>query len=96
MLGQREKFDVVPFFWSKHYNLSIRYVGHAEQWDEAAVSGDLGKQSCSIAYRAGGKTLAVASVQRDHENLQAEVALESDDEAALGLLLRGGSASAMA
>ncbi|GAB3866149.1 FAD-dependent oxidoreductase [Hymenobacter segetis] len=93
MLGLREKFDAVPFFWSKHYNLSIRYVGHAEKWDEAAVSGDLGQQKCSIAYRAGGKTLAVASVQRDLENLRAEVALESDDEAALSQLLRGGTAA---
>jgi NADPH-dependent 2,4-dienoyl-CoA reductase/sulfur reductase-like enzyme/nitrite reductase/ring-hydroxylating ferredoxin subunit len=93
ILGQREKFDAVPFFWSKHYDLSIRYVGHAEQWDETVVSGDFGQHKCSIAYRVGGKTLAVASVQRDLENLRAEVALEADDEVALGELLRG-SASA--
>ncbi|MDO7845795.1 FAD-dependent oxidoreductase [Hymenobacter sp. M29] len=89
MLGQREQFDAVPFFWSKHYDLSIRYVGHAEKWDEAVVSGDLAKQEFSIAYRAGGKTLAVASVKRDLENLKAEVALEADDEKALEKLLAG-------
>ena len=89
MLGQQEKFEAVPFFWSKHYDLSIRYVGHAEKWDEAVVSGDLTKKEFSIAYKAEGKPLAVASVNRDLENLKAEVALEADDEVALGRLLAG-------
>jgi NADPH-dependent 2,4-dienoyl-CoA reductase/sulfur reductase-like enzyme/nitrite reductase/ring-hydroxylating ferredoxin subunit len=89
MLGQREKFEAVPFFWSKHYDLSIRYTGHAEKWDAAPISGDLSKQEFSIAYKSEGRTMAVASVKRDLENLKAEVALEADDEIALGRLLAG-------
>ena len=88
MLGQQEKFDAVPFFWSKHYDLSIRYVGHAEKWDAAPISGDLARQEFSIACQAEGKTLAVASVKRDLENLKAEVALEADNEGALRKLLQ--------
>ena len=34
MLGAREPFDAVPFFWSQHYDVPINYVGHAESWDE--------------------------------------------------------------
>ena len=33
MLGHRERFDAVPFFWSQHYDITINYVGHAEKWD---------------------------------------------------------------
>src|SRR5215470_16046058 len=33
MLGLREPFDAVPFFWSQHYDVPINYVGHAEKWD---------------------------------------------------------------
>lgn len=93
MLGRQEKFEAVPFFWSKHYDFSIRYTGHAEKWDEAIVSGDLARQEFSIAYQAEGKTLAVASVKRDLENLKAEVALEADDAAALKALLTGKGAA---
>jgi NAD(P)H-nitrite reductase large subunit len=87
MLGQQVKFDAVPFFWTKQYDFSIRYVGHAEKWDAAIVHGDLTKHEFSIAYQAGGKNLAVASVKRDVENLKAEVALEADNAAALEKLL---------
>jgi hypothetical protein len=31
---------MVPFFWTKHFDLSIRYVGHAAKWDETLVEGD--------------------------------------------------------
>ena len=31
MLGGRETFDAVPFFWSQHYDVPINYVGHAER-----------------------------------------------------------------
>jgi apoptosis-inducing factor 3 len=81
-----EPFDVVPFFWSAHYDATIRYTGHAERWERVDVAGDAARGDCSVAYRAGGRTLAVASVGRDHENLRAELALERNDEAALDAL----------
>ncbi|MDQ2795059.1 MAG: FAD-dependent oxidoreductase [Bacteroidota bacterium] len=87
MLGRQEQFDAVPFFWSKHYNVSVRYTGHAEKWDELTIDGPLAERKGSVAFRQNGHTLAVASVQRDVDNLKAEVALEANDEAALAKLL---------
>jgi NADPH-dependent 2,4-dienoyl-CoA reductase/sulfur reductase-like enzyme len=77
MLGARERFDAVPFFWSRHYDLSINYVGHAEKWDEVAIDGSLEGQDCTVEYRRGGKTLAVATIGRDRANLEAEVRMEA-------------------
>ena len=76
MLGRREPFDAVPFFWSQHYDVPINYVGHAEHWDEIAIDGDIAGKDCLLKYKRQGRVLAVASIYRDLENLQAEWAME--------------------
>ena len=77
ILGLNERFTAVPFFWSQHYDTTINYVGHAEQWDRVEIDGSLDAQDCSVAYMKGGKRLAVATVSRDRESLEAEAAMES-------------------
>jgi NADPH-dependent 2,4-dienoyl-CoA reductase/sulfur reductase-like enzyme len=76
MLGRREEFDAVPFFWSQHYDVPINYVGHAESWDELAIEGDIAGRDCLLRYRRNGRDLAVASIYRDVASLQAELAME--------------------
>src|SRR3954471_9416345 len=76
MLGQREAFDAVPFFWSQHYDMPINYVGHAEKWDEIVVDGDIAGRDCLLRYKSRGRILAVASIYRDIASLEAEVAME--------------------
>jgi len=76
LLGQREHFDAVPFFWTEQYDFALAYVGHAEGWDEALIDGDLEQQDCRITYRRAGKALAVAVVHRDLAGLHAEVEME--------------------
>ncbi|RTL91920.1 MAG: pyridine nucleotide-disulfide oxidoreductase [Hyphomicrobiales bacterium] len=77
MLGHREKFVAVPFFWSQHYDVPINYVGHAGQWDEIAVDGDIAAKDCLLRFKRQGRTLAVASIFRDIESLKSEVEMES-------------------
>jgi NADPH-dependent 2,4-dienoyl-CoA reductase/sulfur reductase-like enzyme/nitrite reductase/ring-hydroxylating ferredoxin subunit len=76
MLGSAERFAAVPFFWSQHYDLPINYVGHAEQWDEIAVEGNIDAKDCLLRYKRGGRVLAVASIFRDLDSLKAELAME--------------------
>jgi NADPH-dependent 2,4-dienoyl-CoA reductase/sulfur reductase-like enzyme/nitrite reductase/ring-hydroxylating ferredoxin subunit len=76
MLGQREVFDAVPFFWSQHYDVPINYVGHAEKWDEITVDGDIAGRDCLLQYKSGGRVLAAASIYRDLASLEAELAME--------------------
>jgi NADPH-dependent 2,4-dienoyl-CoA reductase/sulfur reductase-like enzyme/nitrite reductase/ring-hydroxylating ferredoxin subunit len=76
MLGQREAFDAVPFFWSQHYDVPINYVGHAEKWDEIAVDGDIAARDCLLKYKSNSRVLAVASIYRDLASLRAELAME--------------------
>ena len=77
MLGMRQKFEAVPFFWSQHYDVQINYVGHAENWDTIEVDGDIEKRDCSVSYKRDGRTLAVATISRDLKSLAAELEMES-------------------
>ena len=76
MLGAAERFEDVPFFWSQHYDASISYVGHAERWDRIDIDGDLTSRDWSASFRRDGATLAVATMGRDRQSLQSEVAME--------------------
>jgi NADPH-dependent 2,4-dienoyl-CoA reductase/sulfur reductase-like enzyme len=76
MLGRREAFDAVPFFWSQHYDVTVNYVGHAERWDEVLIDGSLEGHNCTIDFRLEGKTIAVATIARDLACLRAELLME--------------------
>jgi NADPH-dependent 2,4-dienoyl-CoA reductase/sulfur reductase-like enzyme len=76
ILGRRQAFDEVPFFWSQHYDLAINYVGHAERWDAVRIDGSLDGRDCAVRYRRGQTTLAVATIGRDRESLKEELAME--------------------
>ena len=76
IMGRRERFADVPFFWSQHYDLPINYVGHAEKWDELEIEGDIKARDCVVRYRRDGKLLAVASIYRDVDSLKEELAME--------------------
>ena len=76
MLGRREPFDAVPFFWTEQHDFGIAYVGHAEKWDEIVIDGSIEARDCAISYLRKGRKQAVAVMHRDHEGLLAEVEFE--------------------
>jgi NADPH-dependent 2,4-dienoyl-CoA reductase/sulfur reductase-like enzyme len=77
ILGRKDPFDDVPFFWSQHYDVTINYVGHATKWDRIQRDGDPDKQDCALRFVRGGRTLAIATIGRDLESLKGEVELEA-------------------
>ena len=81
MLGRREPFDAVPFFWSQHYDVTIDR-GHAERWDSVKIDGSLDRRDATISFSRDGTKRAVATVSRDRECLDAELALEQSTVAA--------------
>jgi NADPH-dependent 2,4-dienoyl-CoA reductase/sulfur reductase-like enzyme len=72
MLGRREPFDAVPFFWSQHYDISINYVGHADRWDEVRIDGNFEANDCGVSFLRGGRRIALATIFRDRESLRVE------------------------
>lgn len=65
MLGAGQPYRDVPFFWSEHHEVSIRYVGHALTWDHIEVEGDINAGNCAVRYLKDGRTLALATIGRD-------------------------------
>lgn len=77
ILGYRERFEAVPFFWSQHYDVTINYVGHAENWDSVEIDGELAARNGVVSYKRNGRTLAVATIGRDLRSLEFEAATEA-------------------
>ncbi len=76
MLGRREKFNAVPFFWTTQFDVGINYVGHAGKWDRTEVEGSFDDRNAAVRFIAGGKTVALATIYRDQESLRFERELE--------------------
>ncbi len=70
MLGADQPYLDVPFFWSAHHEVTIRYVGHAQDWDEIRIDGDIAARDCAVSYLKDGRTLAVATIGRDQVALE--------------------------
>jgi NADPH-dependent 2,4-dienoyl-CoA reductase/sulfur reductase-like enzyme/nitrite reductase/ring-hydroxylating ferredoxin subunit len=81
ILGAEEPFRSVPFFWSRHYDVSIQYVGSAASFDAADSVGDPRHGQGTVVFKSRGRAVAVASVGDARACLEAEIALESDDPA---------------
>ncbi|HLQ86591.1 MAG TPA: FAD-dependent oxidoreductase [Salinisphaeraceae bacterium] len=77
LLGEQRPFKDVPFFWSGHFDVKIRYMGHVEDWDETEVEGDVAAGDCLVRYKKNGTTLAVATVGRDVAALEWEAETEA-------------------
>ena len=76
ILGRRERFDAVPFFWTQQHDLTLSYVGHARQWGRIDIDGSIGDRDATVSYWQGGRKLAALTIGRDLDSLGAEVELE--------------------
>ena len=67
MAGLTVKYQDVPVFWTMQLKFPLRYVGHADEWDEIIFDGDLNERKFIAFYVKGDRALAAASSKRDTE-----------------------------
>jgi NADPH-dependent 2,4-dienoyl-CoA reductase/sulfur reductase-like enzyme len=70
MLGTAGDYEQVPFFWTKQAGLTVKYVGHASEWDQIVYRGDVesGKFTAGFYRR---DVLRAAAVGGKSTNIQA-------------------------
>jgi len=89
MMGKKEKYADIPFFWSQQFDLVMNYVGHAPMTTRAQVYGSLENHDCAVAYWDGSVVRAVLTIGRDKQNLEIEKAFEENNQVQLVRLLEG-------
>jgi NADPH-dependent 2,4-dienoyl-CoA reductase/sulfur reductase-like enzyme len=76
--GNVTPYRSVPFFWTAQFGVKLRYVGHASQWDEIVVDGDIPQQIFIAYFVKDGRVLAAAGVNRDQEMAALQELLRRD------------------
>ncbi|GGK46409.1 apoptosis inducing factor family protein [Salinarimonas ramus] len=75
MMGRVAAYDDPPFFWTKQYDLSVRYVGHAPSDATMEVEGDPAARDALVRIAAEDEVRAVATAGRDRAALEASEAM---------------------
>jgi NADPH-dependent 2,4-dienoyl-CoA reductase/sulfur reductase-like enzyme/nitrite reductase/ring-hydroxylating ferredoxin subunit len=75
MLGSNVGYDEVPFFWTRQFGVSLKYVGFAREWDKVAVRGDIEAGKFVVGYYRKGTLAAAATIGMANELTAVEVIL---------------------
>lgn len=67
MAGQGVCYTSVPVFWTIQYLKRLDYIGHATEWDNIIVHGDLKKPEFLAYYVKNGRVIAAAGLDRDQD-----------------------------
>jgi NADPH-dependent 2,4-dienoyl-CoA reductase/sulfur reductase-like enzyme len=67
MVGETVPYRGIPFFWTAQFDLGMRYAGHAEDWDEMIIDGEVSEKKFLAFYLKDNQVLAVASNNRDRD-----------------------------
>jgi NADPH-dependent 2,4-dienoyl-CoA reductase/sulfur reductase-like enzyme len=59
MMGQKACYQGVPYFWTYHFGRRLGYLGHASEWDETVIHGDLEGGEFMVFYLQGKRVKAV-------------------------------------
>lgn len=65
MCSARHRYAGVPYFWTYHCGKNFEYLGHASEWDEIVIDGDLERQQFVALYLQAGKVAAVLACERE-------------------------------
>ncbi len=76
--GKEIPFNGVPFFWTVQAGITLNYVGHAKEWDETFVDGNIDSQNFICYFLKYDKVYAAAGVNKDKELAAIEALMQKN------------------
>lgn len=76
LLGIARPFTAAPWFWSDQYDVKLQMVGLSQGYDEVVTRGDAVSQRFSAYYLRGGTLIAVDSLNRIQDHVNARKLLD--------------------
>jgi 3-phenylpropionate/trans-cinnamate dioxygenase ferredoxin reductase subunit len=77
MMGRERPFVAAPWFWSDQFDVKLQMVGLSSGYDQVVTRGDLQKPAFSAFYFRGGRLIAVDSLNRVQDHMQAKRLLDA-------------------
>jgi 3-phenylpropionate/trans-cinnamate dioxygenase ferredoxin reductase component len=77
LVGRERPFVAAPWFWSDQYDVKLQMVGLSHGHDLVVTRGDLEKPAFSAFYYRDGRLIAVDSINRVQEHMQARRLLDA-------------------
>jgi 3-phenylpropionate/trans-cinnamate dioxygenase ferredoxin reductase component len=71
VLGGDEAYDPVPYFWSEQFGRMMQYVGYHGDAESLLWRGDPAEPAWAACWLAGGRLVAMLTVDRPRDMLQA-------------------------
>jgi len=76
LMGRERPFRAAPWFWSDQYDIKLQMVGLSHDYDQVVTRGDLQKPAFSAFYFKAGRLIAVDSLSRIQDHMQAKRLLD--------------------
>jgi 3-phenylpropionate/trans-cinnamate dioxygenase ferredoxin reductase component len=76
IMGKREKYHAVPWFWTNQYDLKLQMAGIALDYDTQILRGSVESNKCSVFYFKDKKLVGVDSLNRPADHLAARKLLQ--------------------
>lgn len=70
IMGERESYDAVPWFWSNQYDLRLQTVGISNGYDQAVLRGTPSDRKFSLIYLREGRVIALDCVNNTRDYAQ--------------------------
>ena len=80
ILGEKEPYEALPWFWSNQYDLKLQTAGLSLGFDQALTRGDPDSRKFTVVYMKEGKPIAFDCVGTMKDYVQGRKLLESQPD----------------